>query len=64
MKIWKPKMGVKFWILLLLLQMSYILIAPRKDLNVLQISKENLTLAISFTLLYASLRMHGLSIWL
>ena len=40
-KILKTKIGVKFWILLLLLQMSYIFIASTKDLNVLQISTEN-----------------------
>ena len=42
-KIWKTKVGVKFWILLLLLQ-SYIFIASAKDLNVLQISKTKLNL--------------------
>ena len=34
-KIWKTKVGVTFWILLLLLQVSYIFIAPTKDLIVL-----------------------------
>ena len=46
--------------MLLLLQMGYISIASTKDLNVLQISKENYTFAISFTLLYTSLEMYGL----
>ena len=64
MKIWKTKIVVRFWILLLLLQMSYIFIASSKDLNLLQISTENETFAISFTHIYTSLGMHGLSIWL
>ena len=40
-KIWKPKIGVKFWILLFLLQMSYIFISSTKDLNALEISIGN-----------------------
>ena len=39
--IWKTKIGVKFWILLMLLQVNYIFIASAKDLYVLQISTEN-----------------------
>ena len=41
MKILKAKISVKFLILLLLLQISYIFIASTKALNVLQISTEN-----------------------
>ena len=40
-KIWKTKISVKFLILQLLLQISYIFIAPTKDLSELQISPEN-----------------------
>ena len=54
MKIWKTKIGVKFWILLLLLQISYIFVAFTKDLNIPQKSTENWTFAISFTLLCKS----------
>ena len=54
MKIWKTKIGVKFWILLLLPQISYIFVAFTKDLNILQKSTENWTFAISFTLLCKS----------
>ena len=39
----KTKFGVKFWILLFLLKISYIFIASTKDLNLLQINTENET---------------------
>ena len=48
----EKKIGIKFWILLLLLQISYIFIASTKDLNVLQVGTENSTFATRFTLLY------------
>ena len=51
MEIWKPKISVKCLILLLLLQVSYIFKAFTKALNVLQLSKENQTFIVIFTLL-------------
>ena len=51
MKIWKTKISVKFLLLLLLLQVSYIFKAFMKALTVLQINIQNQTFLIIFTVL-------------